>query len=624
MNEMESYDNKEYDLDEQMEHALDEMMQMSTPILDLVAWVCCLPAKLYLHPIFVGSMAMVALSALFDKGSGVIQELAGIYLPAIGLALAGKGTTGAMRHFEKEAVEDPVRKKLLKIFQDEELFIHSYSRGGSIPEYLINHSQLMHDYNGSAGGDLITLHYRGYAVTCCNVALTQPRTHVLDQNASSSEEDETEAYIDQYKEDDIEAAERYSIKEGQDVVFYGSVFIFIPGPDIKGHVILEAAEPIEYLRNLKSMDKTDILTNPGWSQDKEDFFRTFHRIREESKGDIKESDRVLTQRVKDMVLQLELRMRAPVGVYADKNMVCLTIQKKAFDFDNMHTIIDLNAETVLENTLIEKVNRFRKILDIMLGPERDEYTELFGTLAEQRSSVYLPLLNPAHPQTIPNDEEIEAYIDDLVQYSLDMYRFFLQYSMNFHRERSYSKALGKWFLFRFYSFEDQEQMAEVIKSDSGNEFINSLTRIISDYFRELWSAPGKSSVKTISRIKNGNNTETIKIEISIYPPVRAWNYKEGTELLAALMREQAEARFDYFEKLVYNTEEQRSFFEIFKEKLGIAYHLRYDVEHIYTITMTLLDNDRYGFTSEEWNNFCTWYLDLLKSHMTINGKEFSL
>ena len=209
---------------------------------------------------------------------------------------------------EKEATESSIREELLKIFMDEGLTIHSYNREGSIPDYLIGHSHLFNDYNGSVGGDLINIHYRGHAISCCNIALTQPHTPALDldallgrnsgqsassngnsgQNTSSGGNSETETYIDQYKEDDIEAAARYSIKKGQDVVFYGSVFVFMPGPDIEGRISLEAAEPIEYLRNLKSMDETDILTNLVRTQDKKDVFDFNHRIREVSIGDTAE------------------------------------------------------------------------------------------------------------------------------------------------------------------------------------------------------------------------------------------------------------------------------------------------------------------------------------------------
>ena len=83
-------------------------------------------------------------------------------------------------------------------------------------------------------------------------------------------------------------------------------------------------------------------------------------------------------------------------------------------------------------------------------------------------------------------------------------------------------------------------------------------------------------------------------------------------------------RFNRFHKVLYDTEEQRAFLEIFKEKLPIAYALKYDVEHIYTITMTLLKNDCYGFEPNEWSEFYKWYLGLLNSNMTVNEEKFTL
>ena len=83
-------------------------------------------------------------------------------------------------------------------------------------------------------------------------------------------------------------------------------------------------------------------------------------------------------------------------------------------------------------------------------------------------------------------------------------------------------------------------------------------------------------------------------------------------------------RFNHFHKVLYDTEEQRAFLEIFKEKLPIAYALKYDVEHIYTITMTLLKNDCYGFEPNEWSEFNKWYLGLLNSNMTVNEEKFTL
>ena len=613
----------EYDIDSHMESALGEMMQLRTPLLDFVKKVLCLPAKLALHPIAITSLIQVGMPYLFSLDLEHLQEIADFYIPVLGLGLTANGTVGVIRHLEKEAVESPVRKKLLKIFQDEGLYIHSYSRTGSFPDYLINHSHPAHDYNGTGGGDYIALHYRGYAISCCNIVLTQPRTPAPGSNVSMTETDTTETYIDQYKEDDREAAKEFSINEGQDVVYYGSAFIFTPGPDLVGNVRLEAADPVDYLRNLKSMDETDILTNPERARDKDEFFNYNHRICTDNKGDEVLTERIFTQRVKDMVLQLELRMRAPVGIYADKNLVCLTIQEKAFDFDSIHSAFGSNVTVNLENTLIEKISHFRMILDIMLGAEGNEYTELFGRVADQRKSVYAPLLDPIHPRMVPNDAEIAAYVDDLAGYSLDVYRFFLRYSRNYQKECRFLYSISERFLTMLYSFEEETQLFALLTGQEGKSLSDSITTIVTDHFRDMWNAPGKHSVKKITHTKDGDE-EGIQIDISIYPPVREWEYQKGTERLVTLMGQELDDRFNRFYKILHDDENRKQFLDLFSEKLNMVYVLKYDVEHIYTITMTLLDNDHYGFTLDALQDFYTWYVGLLESNASINGLKFTL
>ena len=141
--------------------------------------------------------------------------------------------------------------------------------------------------------------------------------------------------------------------------------------------------------------------------------------------------------------------------------------------------IDPVCQKELENTLIEKVYNFRKILDTMMGPEEDEYSELFGVTTEQRSSAYIPIMNPIRPKAIPKDEEIAAYIDDLVQYSQEVYRFVLQHSANFQRECADLKWLSKRFLTKLYGYEGQTEFKVLIRTIRGKEFMNSLTECLS-------------------------------------------------------------------------------------------------------------------------------------------------
>ena len=623
----------ENEQDVQMEHALSEMMQLDTPILDLVRALLGFPAKFVLSPIMLYALAQTFIASLFELSWEDIWEVGSVYLEFILLSLTGAGIRGAIRSFEKDATESPVRKKLSKIFRNEGLIIHSYKRTDSIPDYLISHSQLMHEYNGAVGGDMITLHYRGYAVTCCNIALTQPRTPIPDPDDPTGANGGTGTYVDQYEQDDIDAAARFTISEGRDVVFYGSVFIFMPGPDIEGYARVEAANPIDYLHELKNIDTTDILINPERAQDKKEVFDYHHSIHEEG-GAAAESGSplaecvqdgsVLTERVRDMVLQLELRMRAPAGIYADKNMVCVSMQCKALDFDSIHAVFDSHGQTKMENTLLEKVHNFRKILDIIIGPKGNEYTELLGLPAAQRSSVYQAILNPAYAYEIPNDEEIRTYVNDLVHYSADVYRFFLRYSGNYQKECALVRRLSKTILTRLYSDEDKTRLDALIKSEDGVQLMDSLESLIEDHFRALWNATETNSIKSINREKYGKNKEIIKIELSVYPPLREWNNKEGTDRLVALMGPQVNEHFKRFSNMVFNAERRKTFLKMMDENLWIAFAPKYDIETIYTITMLLLENDRYGFTPNELVGFQSWYTGLLMSNMKVDGKEFSL
>ena len=614
--------------DMQMEKALSEMMQIDTPILDLVSSVFRLPIKLLLSPIGLYAFGQGALGALLSLNFEGLLEVGGVYLEFFVIGAAAKFGTGAIRDFEKDITEGSIRDKLVRIFRDKGLMIHTFSRGKSIPDYLINHTHLIHGFSSSAGGDLVTLHYRGYAIACCNIALTQPRTPLPDGNAlqdeSSENSSKTEVFVDQYKQDDIEASERFSIRDGQDVIFYGSVFFFIPGPDIKGRVYLEDNDPIEYLKELKTMSETDILTNPERKQVKEEVFDYHHRVYGENKGDTAETDSVLTQRVKDMVLRLELDLRAPVGVYADRNMVCLTIQKKVFDFDNEYYFMESEVRTKLENTLIEKAVSFRKILDVMIGPKGNEYTELFGEPAEQRNSVYSTLLDPAYLRTIPTDEEIEAYVDDLVQYHTDLYRFFLQYSGDFQREFKCLKLLAKQFIVKLYSFEDKADLTALIRSNSGKIFMDRMTKSLEGHLRKLWDQPEKHAVKCISCTKNMSGNDIINIEIGVNPTIREWNYEEGIDRLVDLMSPYVSAYFTHFERVLNDAGMQNSFYRLLEDNLSIAYELKYDDEYEYTIKMTLIDDDHFGFTKKEMNEFQAWYLELLMSNMNVKGVEFKL
>lgn len=174
-----------------------------------------------------------------------------------------------------------------------------------------------------------------------------------------------------------------------------------------------------------------------------------------------------------------------------------------------------------------------------------------------------------------------------------------------------------------YSFEEETQLFALLTGQEGKSLSDSITTIVTDHFRDMWNAPGKHSVKKITHTKDGDE-EGIQIDISIYPPVREWEYQKGTERLVTLMGQELDDRFNRFYKILHDDENRKQFLDLFSEKLNMVYVLKYDVEHIYTITMTLLDNDHYGFTLDALQDFYTWYVGLLESNASINGLKFTL
>jgi hypothetical protein len=90
------------------------------------------------------------------------------------------------------------------------------------------------------------------------------------------------------------------------------------------------------------------------------------------------------------------------------------------------------------------------------------------------------------------------------------------------------------------------------------------------------------------------------------------------------MGPQVQDHFKRFSRMVFDPERQRAFLKMMDENLRIAFAPKYDSETIYTITMTLLENDRYGFTPNELVGFQSWYTGLLMSNMKLDGEEIFL
>ena len=126
---------------------------------------------------------------------------------------------------------------------------------GPMPVYGISNLHLAEGFDGAVSGDLISLHYRDYSIVCCNIALTMSPV---------------EGFEDSYTQDDVQARKYFQIEDNQNVLFYGSVFMFFPGPDIEGNVRLTAQTPVQYLKDLQQMKLGELVTGPEHLQQRMD------------------------------------------------------------------------------------------------------------------------------------------------------------------------------------------------------------------------------------------------------------------------------------------------------------------------------------------------------------------
>lgn len=600
--------------DEQTEHALSDMNIIEVPLLNTLSCILSIPIYLLARVPFLYYFWYAFGYTLLEK-----EEYPSALLLLLTPLVGNFGSSlidGLVGKINKSAVS----KEILEELRDKEFIIHSYDRTGNIPYYMITHSHLIQDSSGFCCGDYINLTYRDYAVACCNMIFTQPKTLALEWETPLDKKNETEIYLDQFKEDDIRAAKDFSIDEGTDVIFFGSVFLFTPGPQIEGSVSLEVVEPIEYLCELRNIEDTEILNGPEREQERIRLFYSNHYVHGENNENGSETDRVFTRRVKDMILQMEMDMRAPVEIYADKNMACLIIQEKAIGNDTIPVNKLRYGVKEAESALLERMEKIREILDIVIGPRGDEYKELFCKNTDRRESVYSPLLNRFSPETIPDDDEIKTYVDALIEWPEEQDRFFVSHSRNYHEVCAQMNPLCRHFLTGFFSSEDQTQLTAWIDSDAGIRLINSLTTVMIDRFREVWSTPGKHWVENITRRENDHNEDIIEIEIGVIFPVRRWDYTEETN---RLMIDLCKAlRIDLHD--LDEDEGQRELIDGFRKQLYTINELSYGETHKYTITMSKLQNGYFGFTFEEFDNFDRWYFDSLQSNMMVNGEGFSL
>ncbi len=582
-----------------MEESLGEMMQMNTPGLDLVEFVVALPFRILTSRIALLAAIQTLIPALAWKEALMYAGYAAAsFLAAVGVEL--------VKMLSKNKAESGIKSKLSDIFQKEDLMIYSYNRGGDIPLSLLARSHLAEGFDGAVTGDVISLSYRGRSLSCCNIALTQTPV---------------DGFTDPYTQDDDLAREYFSVPDEKRVVFYGSVFIFFPGPAIKGNVRVAAYSPTAYLHDLQEMDLGSSMTGQEWLEQRMDSFRRYHFASGDNSGNESETAQVFTQRVKDMILKLEWQMRAPVTVYADQNIVCLTIQDRVYDFQCIHDKGDPDDQVA--SALYGKIASFKSILDHIIGQEGYEHTELLGAPMEQRRSDYTPFLYSIRDPKGPEDDDIERYVSDLAEWSADIYRFRLRYSQTYQKAGERLEYVSNKFLLAFLAEADPDRAKEWFESVSGRKLKDSLAEAVVRHFRYLWNVSGKCEVRNICR-NEGRNTGDLPGEITfdivVDPPIRKWEYlSESNRRMVSLCNP---SRFSLDE--LNDADIRREFVDTFEKNLKSVIGPGYAEDHIYHAAITLDEGGKYGMKPEEINNFCQWYSGLMAADMEINGAAFNL
>ena len=597
-------------VDSEMKESLGDMMQVNTPILDLVEGIAMIPARLLLSRLALTIAIQVLIPAF------AIKEIL-MYAGTVTASFVAASCVDAVRELLKSNSESRIKSQLLDIFLKDGLNIHSFSKGGHIPSFLLSNLHLAEGFDGAVSGDLISLHYRDYSIVCCNIALTMSPV---------------EGFEDSYTQDDVQARKYFQIEDNQNVLFYGSVFMFFPGPDIEGNVRLAAYSPVQYLKDLKEMDLDESMKEPEHLQQRMDSFRRYHEIEGEhfgkeisgdeisgkdNLGKLQEKEQVFTERVKDMILQLEWEMRAPAAVYAEKNIVCLTIQDKVYDFECLHDLNDPAEE--VKNVLYGKIASFKDILDMIIGPKEDEYTELLGNPADQRKSVYTPFLNPFHEAANPEEEDIQAYVNDLAEWSADIYRFLLHYSPVFRTAYRSLESVSTQFLSEFLLQQDAVEARIWVESNAGSQMRYSLTSAVNNCFRDLWNASGKCQVRNIRKeVKEGN--PIILFDIVLNPPIRKWNYTPEINRRLVLMCNPSH----YSLNQLNEKKTQNEIVSTFAEYLKTVNHLSYDKDCTYQAVMKLQEGHKYAMEPEEISKFCKWYTDCMAANMIKDGQHLKL
>ena len=530
-----------------------------------------------------------------------------IYLGLTFSGLAGYIFTTALFDEKKHAKLDLIGKNLMDCFQKEGIILHSFSRYCGIPASLINRTKLMRPYVEDAGTDYLSFQYRNVEGCFSNIALSGRKTPDTGLTVLLKELAGIDTSLDSYEGDDVEAKQRLQIDDENEVPFYGSVFIFTPGPDIDGSVSLEVKDPDLYLRQLQNLQMDDFLSDIAKGRNTLFDFEDFHFIHGRRKEGNPEIEKVFTQRVKSMVLSLESTCKAPVEIYADKNVVCLTIQTPVFEFEQMdYQHLEVSY---ISDKAAQKAERIRHLLDLIIGPDGDEYTELFSIGEDRRKSVYSPFIYPAESGEFPTEREVRIYIRDVANSMVSKFgASLLNEDMIQIMTWELSEVRDS---FNKLVFEDDTEAAEAWASASeGKRFMEELKRT---WITGLWNIiteTGEYQIGKVRVIYSAANPMLGNIEAKLYfsPPRRripfageilgqtAAEYGSKDELLNALNR----------------VEGRDAFIDTVRKKLKALLPGKTEFEPMeYEFNMWRLDNDAYGLKFEDYINFYTWGWSLI-------------
>ena len=286
-------------------------------------------------------------------------------------------------------------------------------------------------------------------------------------------------------------------------------------------------------------------------------------------------------------------------------------------FECLHDLNDPAEE--VKNVLYGKIASFKDILDMIIGPKEDEYTELLGNPADQRKSVYTPFLNPFHEAANPEEEDIQAYVNDLAEWSADIYRFLLHYSPVFRTAYRSLESVSTQFLSEFLLQQDAVEARIWVESNAGSQMRYSLTSAVNNCFRDLWNASGKCQVRNIRKeVKEGN--PIILFDIVLNPPIRKWNYTPEINRRLVLMCNPSH----YSLNQLNEKKTQNEIVSTFAEYLKTVNHLSYDKDCTYQAVMKLQEGHKYAMEPEEISKFCKWYTDCMAANMIKDGQRLKL